>query len=260
MKLSCRVAEDLLPLYHDEVCSAESRALVEEHLAECEACRELLRKMDDEVKVNQKKDDMKPLAGIRSEWLRIRKKSLIRGVLITAAAVLFLWGALFALTEWMIIPYTASDMEISEVCMLPEGTVAFHLQAEDPWRIRYFGPDVDYENGVAYLIPRRSVLSVYPFMSAFVPTEGFVGLGDRYYYVSFSPFTREQSMDPAYEEEIRAFHEARPEYAWADFMFGTEVTKVCVGTKKDHVVLWEKGKELPAASEETVERYRSGNR
>ena len=78
MKLSCRVAEDLLPLYHDEVCSAESRALVEEHLAECEACRDLLRKMDGEVKVNQKKDDMKPLAGIRSEWLRIRKSRSIR--------------------------------------------------------------------------------------------------------------------------------------------------------------------------------------
>ena len=42
MKLNCKVIEDLLPLYLDEVCSEESRQLVEEHLADCEACRKLV--------------------------------------------------------------------------------------------------------------------------------------------------------------------------------------------------------------------------
>lgn len=44
MKLSCEVIKDLLPLYEDEVCSEESRALVEEHLAECAECRALQEK------------------------------------------------------------------------------------------------------------------------------------------------------------------------------------------------------------------------
>lgn len=44
MKLSCGVIRDLLPLYEDEVCCEESRALVEEHLAECAECRALLEK------------------------------------------------------------------------------------------------------------------------------------------------------------------------------------------------------------------------
>lgn len=44
MKLSCEVIKDLLPLYEDEVCSEESRGLVEEHLTECAECRALQEK------------------------------------------------------------------------------------------------------------------------------------------------------------------------------------------------------------------------
>jgi hypothetical protein len=38
MKIKCAVIEDLLPLYIDEVCSEESKILVEEHLKECGLC------------------------------------------------------------------------------------------------------------------------------------------------------------------------------------------------------------------------------
>ena len=36
---------DLLPLYHDGVCSAASRAAVEAHLKGCETCRQALSEM-----------------------------------------------------------------------------------------------------------------------------------------------------------------------------------------------------------------------
>ena len=42
MKTQCEIIQDLLPLYADEVCSESSRDLVEEHLQECPACRNLL--------------------------------------------------------------------------------------------------------------------------------------------------------------------------------------------------------------------------
>ncbi len=45
MKLNCNVIRDLLPLYADQICSDESRGLVEEHLAECEDCFTLLGQM-----------------------------------------------------------------------------------------------------------------------------------------------------------------------------------------------------------------------
>lgn len=42
MKLKCKIVEDLLPLYVDNVCSEESKQAVEEHLKECEKCRKLI--------------------------------------------------------------------------------------------------------------------------------------------------------------------------------------------------------------------------
>lgn len=38
MKINCKVVEDLMPLYIDEVCSDESKQLVEEHLINCHEC------------------------------------------------------------------------------------------------------------------------------------------------------------------------------------------------------------------------------
>lgn len=45
MKMNCNVIRDLLPLYADQICSEESRELVEGHLAECRDCQGLLGQM-----------------------------------------------------------------------------------------------------------------------------------------------------------------------------------------------------------------------
>ena len=42
MRLSCKVIEDILPMYYDGVCSEESAALVEGHLKECPHCSHIL--------------------------------------------------------------------------------------------------------------------------------------------------------------------------------------------------------------------------
>ena len=47
MKVTCKVIQDLLPLYHDSVCSPETAALVEEHLKDCEACQEVFHRLQD---------------------------------------------------------------------------------------------------------------------------------------------------------------------------------------------------------------------
>ena len=45
MKISCEIAEDLLPLYLEDTCSKDSRAALEEHLQGCPACRAKLERM-----------------------------------------------------------------------------------------------------------------------------------------------------------------------------------------------------------------------
>lgn len=45
MKSNCNIVKDLLPLYIDDVCSEESKKLVEEHLKECKECQRELEKL-----------------------------------------------------------------------------------------------------------------------------------------------------------------------------------------------------------------------
>ena len=43
--IPCGVIRDLLPLYTEELCSVESRRLVESHLKNCSDCRSLKESM-----------------------------------------------------------------------------------------------------------------------------------------------------------------------------------------------------------------------
>ena len=45
MKMKCSVIQDLMPSYVDEICSQDSRDMVEEHMAECEQCKARLEKI-----------------------------------------------------------------------------------------------------------------------------------------------------------------------------------------------------------------------
>ena len=49
MKYECDVIEDLLPLYKDGACSKASSKAVEEHLAECPKCTQMLNALKDTV-------------------------------------------------------------------------------------------------------------------------------------------------------------------------------------------------------------------
>ena len=80
MKITCNIIQDMLPLYVDDVLSEDSRKMVEEHLKDCEACREKRRNMEEDslpsfsqASENEKKAEKEILLGIRR---RIRRKRL----------------------------------------------------------------------------------------------------------------------------------------------------------------------------------------
>lgn len=52
-KYNCDVIQDLLPLYQDDICSASSKFVVEEHLAECLSCQNVLNKIKNTQLDNQ---------------------------------------------------------------------------------------------------------------------------------------------------------------------------------------------------------------
>lgn len=89
MKISCKVVEDLLPLYHDGVCSEESRTLVEEHLKTCQQCSDKKSILDGEIKENYL-DEKKPLEAIGRQVKRGKKKAILRGAAMMLALILIL--------------------------------------------------------------------------------------------------------------------------------------------------------------------------
>lgn len=50
-KLPCELIQDLLPLYEDGLCGERSRDLFEEHLSECETCRNIYKTIHEEIHV-----------------------------------------------------------------------------------------------------------------------------------------------------------------------------------------------------------------
>lgn len=47
--MKCEIIRDLLPLYADECCSAETKAAVEEHINSCAECKNILESMTSHV-------------------------------------------------------------------------------------------------------------------------------------------------------------------------------------------------------------------
>ena len=54
--MKCKIICDLLPMYIDEVCSDETKEVVEEHLKTCSECRREYEQMKAEISLNEAED------------------------------------------------------------------------------------------------------------------------------------------------------------------------------------------------------------
>lgn len=96
MKYPCNLVKDLLPLYHDGVCSEESTEVVEQHLAECKECEQYyssLCRSDDMVVIPDDPEWEKKKA---SSYQRIRKKLLKKQIGIICIVIVVLSAMLLS--------------------------------------------------------------------------------------------------------------------------------------------------------------------
>ena len=98
MKISCEIIKDLLPMYHDGICSNDSRAMIEEHLTECDSCKAELQAMEEVLFLNNKDQNLKEAEAVQKlsrRWKQGMLNSLLKGVLltllVTAAIVIVLY-------------------------------------------------------------------------------------------------------------------------------------------------------------------------
>ena len=90
MKISCAIIKDLLPLYYDDVCSKESKVLVEEHIADCEDCKAELLTMGKGIPMNnamQNLNEAETLKKLSNKWRNGKIKSFLKGTLIAVIVI-----------------------------------------------------------------------------------------------------------------------------------------------------------------------------
>jgi len=95
MQIKCEVIEDLLPLYIDEVCSDESKRLVEEHLEGCDACSAKLNAQKAGITIDKEEIEQNLKAKNPFKKIKRRQKEEAIGTLIVGPIVVFLFFKLF---------------------------------------------------------------------------------------------------------------------------------------------------------------------
>lgn len=228
MKLPCQVIQDLLPLYHDGVCSTESGDAVKEHLKDCEDCSRILKVMHAELEIPEMElERAAPLLSIQVKWNRQKRKWLLKclgaGML---AAVLFV-GGWWGLTQWCIVPLKGSDFTVLNRCKLSDGCIFVEYTWEyGNCALNVTGKNLDggieYQTWLRPILGRTDAETGHPY----APKYGL-------YF-----FPEEQNMLDSAGNLI-------------------PVQEIYLGTEADGVLLWARDMELPAAGDRIEDDYRN---
>lgn len=128
MKYPCDLIRDIMPLYHDEVASEESRKAVEEHFCECQKCKEYYDIMCESDAVETNAFDEETEKKTAASYERVHKKVIKRIGKVIGITALAVVGVIFVIYI-LVIAYlkfsaTASweeHRDISEYGMLDNG-------------------------------------------------------------------------------------------------------------------------------------------
>lgn len=219
--MNCKIIQDLLPLYHDGVCSSESRELVEEHLQECPDCKDVLHTLDEEISLANEVDAAKPMVNIRNRLKQIRWQALVRGAVTATLVIALLIGAWWTLTQWHFIPIGSEDLQVVRVAQLDNGRIACELgMLDDEDGFGYYRYTLS-EDGKLYITPFTSILTV----------------GKEWEYAFLQTDSDHLTGLPGIPKDSKA-------------------TAFYFGAPEDCILIWEEGMELPVMTE--AEFYKAG--
>lgn len=216
--MNCGIIQDLLPLYHDGVCSPESRTEVEEHLKTCPDCRAALAAMDAPLPEVEKAaaDDAAAMKKISGAWKKDKRRAWWKGALIAAAVCAVLVGLWAAATQLYVFPVDPEKIEITDVRQLSDGRILYHFYIDDDLNLREIRFEYD-DAGNQYYVPVRALITEKRPDPSLADSDQYLDLEEA------SAWARVHEMD-------------------------AEITRVWYGRGEDAVLLWEEGMALPAAS------------
>ncbi|WP_295077372.1 zf-HC2 domain-containing protein [Ruminococcus sp.] len=109
-KIPCNVIVDLLPLYKEDICSEETKDLVEEHIRSCEDCRLLC----EQVEIPERAAEKMPT---ESETFKKVGKKLKKGKLYRRILIFLLAAAVAVNVAWIklkFLPYKDYSFGMAE--------------------------------------------------------------------------------------------------------------------------------------------------
>jgi hypothetical protein len=222
-KVSCEIIKDMLPLYYDEVCSGDSKKMVEEHLSKCNNCKMELENIEDEIHIPknnmiENRTDSNVIKNISTSWKRLRLKSFIKGGIISALLLTVIILGYIGLFKWEITSVATDVVEIRDISEIEDGKIVYYAEIIDGYSLNKIKYDMDRE-GNLYITPLRPIIKKE----------------------ALPPYALEKGYDFIDIKEQEIFR-------------GKDIRTIYYGTPKDKILIWEKGMELPKASEE-VEKY-----
>lgn len=221
IKLSCEVIKDLLPLYYDNICSKDSKIIIEAHIDECVSCANELEKYKIQLPLNAESkekniSDSKELEKISNYWNKSKRNSMLKGLLISC----LLFSFIFISFTFSFVPVPINKVTIKDVSLLNNGYMVYHSKINDDYRLNRLKYSMDVD-GNFYLTPLRPLFKI--------KNSRATSLKDG--YDIFSIEHQQLNND------------------------GKEIKALYYGTPKNNILIWKKGMELPSASNEVESQF-----
>lgn len=92
--MNCDIIRDLLPLYADGMASEASSRHIEEHTAQCPACKKLLEEMTTPLEQKPEDEEQRVMRILQNHYRKQRRKTILTWVAALLAVVLVIWGVM----------------------------------------------------------------------------------------------------------------------------------------------------------------------
>lgn len=215
MKLDCNVIRDLMPLVLDEAASAESKALVDEHLTGCPDCQTYYSGMKAAVPASPMPE--KTIITTAKKLRKTHRMRILRNVLIgLVVGVLLMLGFSYGMDFLRNTParVAANEDYHYTLSQLKDGRVAVSIHQDlSANLIKHVESRISSKEGISLYLS----ISI-PYLS----THGVTNFADSFWFIT--------------PEELSGY------------------SAIYQGTPDNRIVIWQPGDEIPAASEE-MEAY-----
>lgn len=234
--MDCNVIRDLLPLHVDGVLSVESEELVKEHIAACEPCRDVLRRLAAKVEPAPLQSQISSAQALRALGAAMRRKVVWRVALAVLITVALLSAGRFAFRALCVedsVPVPTSAITKYELTRTADGCVLFGWETDTKVHggaaIGTSGGDEDgeYVLRITPLMPR--VKLPLPIDMGYIPASLKDPTGPMGTYV-----------DGVFYDDLNWFG--------SDIDRSTPIVKVYLGDKRDQILIWQAGDPMSICS------------